>query len=75
MNNHKMKKYELVSDGRTLRGLIIQGCIEEAKYGVYPQIDCTSIGKMKFTFRGTNYELKYMDGSIYPFLYKTTWIN
>mgnify|MGYP003647936938 FL=1 len=67
----KIKQFTLIRDGRTLRGLIKQGCINEAKYGMYPQIDHNNDDDWRFTFRDINYELKYIDGSIYPMLFET----
>ncbi len=59
----------IVRDGRTLRGMIRQGHIQEPKHGALPQVD----GELgEFTYRGNRYKLKYFDGSIYPFVVKLT---
>ena len=73
----KIKQFTPITDGRTLRALINKGCINSAKYGTYPQVDHNNNNESIFTFRGQNYELKYIDGSIYPMLFntKTTILN
>ena len=65
-NNHT---YKLVTDGRTIRGLIKRGLLNECKYGAYPQVDSDNVNIFD---RKTNnaYLIRYIDGSIYPFLYR-----
>ena len=65
-----IKKYTLIKDGRTLRSFINHGFINDTKYGIYPQIEHNNNNDWRFTYKNINYELKYIDGSIYPMLFK-----
>jgi len=66
-----IKKYTLIKDGRTLKSFIKHGFINNTKYGIYPQIEHNNNDDWRFTYKNINYELKYIDGSIYPMLFKT----
>ena len=61
--------YKLVTDGRTIRGLIKRGLLNECKYGAYPQVDSDN-RNIYDRKTNTKYTIRYFEGSIYPFLFK-----
>ena len=61
--------YKIVTDGRTIRGLIKRGLLNECKYGAYPQVDSDN-WNIYDRKTNTKYITRYFDGSIYPYLFK-----
>ena len=60
---------KIIKDKRTLKAMIKRGFIGKAKYGAYPEIDATFDQFFRgFTYNGVKYEIKYFDGSFYPFV-------
>jgi len=60
---------KIIKDKRTLKAMIKQGFIGKAEYGSYPQIDATFDQFFRgFIYNGVKYEIKYFDGSLYPFV-------
>jgi hypothetical protein len=60
----------MVRDGKILRALINKGYINEGKHANYPQVDHNDDGDWGFVYNNSQYELRYIDGSFYPFLFK-----
>ena len=69
-NKQRKENMKIITDGRTLRAMINQGYITEAKYGMYPQVDHNGRNDWNFTYKGENYRLQYIDGSFFPFVFK-----
>ena len=68
-----MEKFKIVEDGRTLKAMIKRGFIGRPEYGAFPQVDATFDQFFQgFTYKGVKYEIKYFDGSLYPFVVTLT---
>ena len=55
----------IVSDKRKLNAMIKRGLISNTEYGILPQIDSELTS---FNYKGKEYQVKYFDGSFYPFV-------
>mgnify|MGYP003114793122 FL=1 len=55
----------IITDKRKLNAMIKRGLITDTKYGVLPQIDSKLT---RFIYKGKEYQVKYFDGSFYPFV-------
>lgn len=55
----------IIKDKRKLNAMIKRGFISNTKYGLLPQIDSKLT---RFKYKGKDYQVKYFDGSFYPFV-------
>jgi hypothetical protein len=61
----------IVTDGRTLNGMVRAGHIDKPKYGCFPQVD-EGNRRRDFDYKSKHYRIKYFDGSIYAFVVLTS---
>ena len=66
-------KYEIVTDARVLNAFIKRGYIKKCEFDIpFPQVDSNDFKYNIFGFKYKNnkYEIKYFEGSIFPFVCK-----
>ena len=58
-------KWKVIVDKRTLKAMERRGLIGQHEYSEFPQVDA-DLGQ--FVYKGTNYGIKYFEGSFFPFV-------